>query len=132
MKVRKITSCSLVNSVLCAVIAGGGGFGQNIEYEHGTFNGGEQNQRDDRHTLYLAAVNGAESTDVEAKISVAGWKPTGGPQVFELNGPDKVASNPFGSSDKVNIHDKPVTLKPASMSYSFPAHSISILELSGN
>jgi alpha-L-arabinofuranosidase len=87
---------------------------------------------DDRHTLYLAVVNRAESTDVEAKISVAGWKPGGGAQVFELNGPDKVAANPFGSSDKVNIHDKPVTLKPGSMSYSFPAHSISILELSGN
>jgi alpha-N-arabinofuranosidase len=87
---------------------------------------------DDRHTLYLAVVNRAESTDVEAKISVAGWKPAGGVHAFELNGPDKVAANPFGSSDKVNIHDKLVTLKPGSMSYSFPAHSISILELSGN
>jgi alpha-L-arabinofuranosidase len=77
-------------------------------------------------------VNRAESTDVEAKISVAGWKPAGEAKVFELNGPDKLAANPFGSTEKVNIHDKSVTVKPGSMSYSFPAHSISILELSGN
>lgn len=87
---------------------------------------------DDRHTLYVAVVNRAESTDIKAQISVAGWKSTGGAKAFELNGPNKVAANPFGSSDVVNIHDKTVTLKPGSMAYSFPAHSITILELSGN
>jgi alpha-L-arabinofuranosidase len=87
---------------------------------------------DDRHTLYLAVVNRAASTDVKTQISLAGWTPSARAHAFELNGPDKVAANPFGSSDIVNIHDKPVTLKPGSMSYSFPAHSITILELSGN
>jgi alpha-L-arabinofuranosidase len=86
---------------------------------------------DDRHTLYLAVVNRAESTDVKTAISIAGWKGTAA-HVWELNAADKVAANPFGSANVVNIHDKTVSLDPGAMSYSFPAHSISILEFTAN
>ena len=87
---------------------------------------------DDRHTLYLAVVNRAESTDVKTRIQLNGWHGSGSAHAWELNGADKVAANPFGRSDVVNIHDKAVTLKPESMSYNFPAHSITILELTAN
>ena len=85
----------------------------------------------DRHTLYVAVVNRAASTDVKTQIGVSGWKSSGTVDAYELNGPDKTAANPFGSSDVVDIRDKGELSKGGSASYTFPAHSITILELSG-
>ena len=84
---------------------------------------------EDRRTLYLAVVNRAEATDIKTRISLSGWTGGGVAHAWELNGPDKVAANPFGSANVVNIHDKAVTLKPGALTYNFPAHSITILEL---
>jgi alpha-L-arabinofuranosidase len=86
---------------------------------------------EDRHTLYLAVVNRAESTPIQTQIVMQGWKPDGAARSFELNGPDKVAANPFGNADVVNIHEKAVSLEPGALEYRFPAHSITILEFSG-
>jgi alpha-N-arabinofuranosidase len=85
----------------------------------------------DHHTLYVAVVNRAASTDVKAQIGVSGWKGSGVAHAYELNGPDKTAANPFGSANVVNIRDKGELPRGGSASYTFPAHSITILELSG-
>jgi len=85
-------------------------------------------------TLYLSVVNRAESKDVSAKIQLRGWKPAAGTpaRAFEINGKDKVAANPFGSSENVHIREKTTRVAGPSFSYTFPAHSVTVLELSGN
>jgi hypothetical protein len=52
-------------------------------------------------------------------------------RIFELNGKGKVAANPFGSSENVNIREKAVRVERLPFSYRFTAHSVTILELGG-
>ncbi|MHB1938917.1 MAG: alpha-L-arabinofuranosidase C-terminal domain-containing protein [Acidobacteriaceae bacterium] len=87
----------------------------------------------DQRTLYVAVVNRSEGTAIQTAIAVAGWKPTVGAaaRVFELNGNNKVAANPFGSSENVSIQAKTIHVDADPLVYSFPAHSISILEVDG-
>ena len=71
---------------------------------------------------------------MSAAIRVTGHKvaPGDSVHVFELNGKDKVAANPFGSTDNVNIREKVVRVERLPFSYRFPAHSVTVLELSGS
>jgi hypothetical protein len=39
------------------------------------------------------------------------------------------ASNPYGSTDNVNIANRAVEAKRTPFSYVFPAHSVTVLEL---
>ena len=85
----------------------------------------------DGRTLYLAVINRSEDQDLSAAIRISGWKlASDSPlRVFELNGKGKVAANPFGSSENVNIREKAVRVERLPFSYRFPAHSVTILEL---
>ena len=87
----------------------------------------------DERTLYLSVVNRDEDHDVNTRIRVRGWAPEAGTsaRVFELNGKDKVAANPFGSSENVNIRNKSFSVPGQPISYNFPAHSVTVIELSG-
>lgn len=87
----------------------------------------------DGRTLNLAVINRSEDLDLSAAIRVSGYKVAPGDpvRVFELNGKDKVAANPFGSSENVNIREKAVRVERLPFSYRFPAHSVTILELGG-
>jgi alpha-N-arabinofuranosidase len=86
----------------------------------------------DGRTLYLAVINRSEDQDLSAAIRVSGYNVALGDsvRVFELNGKDKVAANPFGSSENVNIREKALRVERLPFSYRFPAHSVTILELS--
>lgn len=86
----------------------------------------------DKHTLYLAVINRAESTEMPASLRITGWQPHAGStaHVYELNGNSKVAANPFGSSANVNIRSKNLRLAGAEINYRFPAHSVTIIEFS--
>ena len=88
----------------------------------------------DQKTLYLAVVNRSVSEIIRTPIEISGWKPTAGTeaQVYELNGKDYVAANPFGSSDNVNIQTKTIPADVYPLVYKFPAHSITIFELRGS
>jgi len=88
---------------------------------------------DDGRTLYLAVINRNEADDLGAEIRIRGWtlEPKTPARVFELNGKDKDAANPFGSADNVNIKEKSLAVKRVPLSYRFPAHSVTVLELSG-
>jgi len=88
----------------------------------------------DARTLYLAVINRSEDQDLSAAIRLSGFKiaPGDSVRVFELNGKDKVAANPFGSSDNVNIREKAVRVERVPFSYRFSAHSVTVLELSGS
>jgi alpha-N-arabinofuranosidase len=87
----------------------------------------------DEKILYVAVVNRSEDTAIRTSISVSGWKTAIGSQAtaYEINGKDKVAFNPFGSSENVNIKTKSIQAGALPLTYSFPAHSVTILELSG-
>jgi alpha-N-arabinofuranosidase len=86
----------------------------------------------DKHTLYIAVVNRAESEEIPGDIRIQGWEPKPGStaKVYELNGNNKVAANPFGSSENVNIRKKSVKADGTTIHYGFPAHSVTIIELS--
>lgn len=87
----------------------------------------------DGNILYLAVVNRAETDDILATIHLKDWTPGAGTsaRAFELNGRDKVAANPYGSAENVNIRGKSLTLDGVPFTYRFPAHSATVLELSG-
>jgi len=55
-------------------------------------------------------VNRSEDQDLDTSILIQGWTPRAGVNavVRELNGKDKMAANPFGSSDNVNIREKSI------------------------
>jgi alpha-N-arabinofuranosidase len=85
----------------------------------------------DGQTLYLAVVNRAEASLVSTQIQITGWDATGGTAIaFELNGASISATNGFGSSDGVNIVTRPVPVVASTMDYSFPAHSLTVLQIS--
>ena len=88
----------------------------------------------DGRTLYLAVINRSEDQDLSAAIRIEGWKlASDSPlRVFELNGKGKVAANPFGSSENVNIREKSLCIERLPFPYRFPAHSVTILEVAGS
>ncbi len=83
--------------------------------------------------LCLAVVNRSEQEDILTSVQLNGWAPESGSpaRAWELNGKDKVAANPFGSTENVNIRERPVTQQGAAFTYRFPAHSVTVLEFSG-
>jgi alpha-L-arabinofuranosidase len=85
----------------------------------------------DKRRLYVAVVNRAEEQDVDTTIRIRGWTPRAGANavVRELNGNDKVAANPFGSSDNVNIRERSLKISGPTVSWRFPAHSVSMIEI---
>ena len=88
----------------------------------------------DRRTLYLAVINRNEEQDMSATIDVQGWEPqTDCPvQVFELNGKDRDATNPFNSSESVNIRQKTIDIRNLPLLFRFSAHSATVLEFAGS
>jgi len=87
----------------------------------------------DGHTVYLAVVNSAQNEAVSTGIHLQNWQPAGTPvQVYELNGKSWDAFNPYGSADNVNITHRALEVGQAAFSYSFPAHSVTVLELQGS
>jgi alpha-L-arabinofuranosidase len=76
-------------------------------------------------------VNRAQSEVVSTRIDLKGWPMAGKPvQIYELTGKDWDASNSYGSSSNVNIEHRAVEPAHAQFSYTFPAHSVTVLEFS--
>jgi len=88
----------------------------------------------DAHTLCLAVINRSEDRDLSARIQIGNWKTASGQawHVFELNGKDKVAANPFGSAANVNIRESSLGVGRLRFVDTFPAHSVTVLELQGS
>jgi len=82
---------------------------------------------EDGQMLYLAVINRAEETPIASAVTLTKW--TGSPspvRAFELNGKDRDAANPFGRADNVTIREIPSP--QSSPTYTFPPHSITVLE----
>jgi alpha-N-arabinofuranosidase len=83
-------------------------------------------------TLFLAVVNRAQHEAVSTKINFKGWQPsTAQAQVYELAGKSWDAFNPYGSTENVNIAHRTVEVTQTPFSYLFPAHTVTVLEVSG-
>jgi alpha-N-arabinofuranosidase len=85
---------------------------------------------EDGRTLYLAVINRNETGAVTSVIRAAGWRSIPDARVFELNGKDRDAANPFGSSAGVSITSRLLRVNGDRAHYRFPAHSVTVIELS--
>lgn len=85
-------------------------------------------------TLFLAVINRAEAESLRTQIHIRGWKQAPGAEIklFELNGSDRDASNPFGSSKNVNIVTKTARQAGLPLELKFPPHSVTIVEFAGS
>ena len=79
--------------------------------------------------FYLAVINRHQKDDLTARIELKNIFPKIGAKVFELNGPEPLAKNELGKLEKVKIKKIPFNNIGANFSYSFPAHSVSIIEI---
>jgi len=79
-------------------------------------------------TVTLFVVNRHAADDVEATIQFTDFKPMPAAQVYEVSGPDLNAVNDFGS-EQVGVTEKQVTDAAAIFTYTFPAHSITVMKL---
>jgi len=85
---------------------------------------------DDGSRLYLAVVNREESGEIPVTIGLNQWVPRSG-KVLELNGKNKDSANPFGSATEVNIRETTLQFGSGPVSYTFPGHSVTVLEFAG-
>ncbi len=108
----------------------------------------------DGKTLYLLAINKNFDQPIRAKIALTGFKPDGGGSVWTLNGtgidantgtkmprggaeygrPIEAQPNPRfskGSPEEVTLSSKPLQGASAAFEYTFPAHSVTSLEIRG-
>jgi alpha-N-arabinofuranosidase len=85
---------------------------------------------EDRRQVYLAVVNREENGEIAAPIRIQHWTPQSG-RVLELNGKDKNAANQFGATTDVNLRQADLPPWREALTYTFPAHSITILEIVG-
>lgn len=82
-------------------------------------------------TLFLAVVNRAQNEAVSTQINLKGWQLAGKrAQVYELAGKSWDAFNPYGSIANVSLEHRTVEVTQVPFSYLFPAHSVTVLELS--
>jgi alpha-N-arabinofuranosidase len=85
----------------------------------------------DERTIYLAVINRSQNQPVSTKIDLKGVELSSQKiQVYELNGKSWDAFNPYGNSDNVNIAHRTVSETRSQITYLFPAHSVSVLEIS--
>jgi hypothetical protein len=85
----------------------------------------------DGRTLYLAVINRDEVNAINTSINFKNWQITPGSIVhaFELNGVNRDAANPYGSTANTHIQEKHLEADGTSLSYAFSPHSVTVLEL---
>jgi len=83
----------------------------------------------ERGILYFAAINRHKDEDIKGKIELQAFKPERKGRAYELNAEEVSSANDFDSSDEVKIVEKAVNAVSNQFSYTFPAHSVTVLEL---
>ena len=86
----------------------------------------------DGKKIYVGVVNRSEDRAINTSVRLKGWAAQAeSVQAFEVNGESKVAANPFGDATKVNIQTKPATVDGSTITYQFPPHSVTVIEVRG-
>ena len=87
---------------------------------------------EENNRLSISVINRHKEQDIECQIELQGFKPQQGGQVYELNAEAVTSANDFDSPNHVRISEKTFicTLTDQQrFSYTFPAHSATILKL---
>lgn len=85
------------------------------------------------HTVYLAVVNRSQDKPVSTRIHLTGWRPIDDQaKAYILTSKSWDSFNLYGSTANVNIQQRTLEIQHAAFSYSFPAHSVTVLELHGS
>ncbi|MCW4039055.1 MAG: hypothetical protein NWF13_10025 [Candidatus Bathyarchaeota archaeon] len=79
--------------------------------------------------LHLATVNAYEKTGEECRIRLVGISVKKGGRIYELNGPDIMATNDPENPHNVKIVEKTIDNAGDTFTYEFPPHSATIIEL---
>jgi alpha-L-arabinofuranosidase len=83
----------------------------------------------DRHTLVVCVINRDPSATIETSIELVGGTIGSGGRGYEVNGPSVTATNSFAEPDLVSVRERAVDDNGATIRYSFPPHSVSVLRL---
>lgn len=79
--------------------------------------------------LYLLVINRNLTEDIETTISIQGFTPQTTGKAYTLNGPDIQATNEDGNHDAVITKATSISNISGEFTYTFPAHSVTALEL---
>ena len=84
---------------------------------------------DERKTIVLSAANRSREEDVECTIALAGCAVAREGRVYEINAADVDARNDFDSPDNIVTVERPLAGIAEEFSYTFPAHSVTLIEI---
>jgi alpha-N-arabinofuranosidase len=81
--------------------------------------------------VFLNVLNRSKDRDISTKIETAAGQVGASAAVWELNHPDLKATHTFGDDKKVRpvTRSVPLTVSGGAFTYTFPAHSLTILQL---
>ncbi|GAH37562.1 unnamed protein product [marine sediment metagenome] len=79
--------------------------------------------------LYIAAVNYHKEEDIECPIFLEGFSPSAEAKIYELSGPDVMATNDFENPERIKIKIGMIKNAASRFNYSFPPHSCTVIEL---
>lgn len=79
--------------------------------------------------LYIVAVNYHKEKEIDCPIFLDGFSPSAEAKIYELNGPDVMATNDFESPERVKIKNGMIKNAGPEFSYGFPPHSCTVIEL---
>ena len=80
-------------------------------------------------TVNLAVINRDLTRDVRAVVQIAGTAGSAGGAAFELNSSSVDSVNSFDAPDGVTVVRRPIEAGVNDLTYSFPAHSLTLLTL---
>jgi len=78
--------------------------------------------------LYLAVVNYHKEKEIDCPIVLDGFSPSVEAKIYELNGPDVMATNYFENPERVKIKTAIIENAGPKFTYSFPPHSCTVVE----
>ena len=78
-------------------------------------------------TVSVTVVNRARDRDMAADVDLGSASIAGPVRVWEVNGPDVEATNSFEAPANVGVQERRVAASGETLSYLFPAHSITVL-----
>jgi alpha-N-arabinofuranosidase len=84
---------------------------------------------EDGRTLYLAVINRHDAETLPAEIRLEGWRPAPAGKVIWLEADHYMTENTFAQPDRVTIKERPLEAGSPAMTYRFPPHSVTILEM---
>jgi len=109
--------------------AGGGGWEPEVSFNNIPYLDASATLSEDERTLFIAVVNAHRDMDIECLISLKDFIPERRGRVFELNAKDINAYNSRENKDNVKVEEKPSIKVDENFTYTFPAHSATVIEI---